>query len=608
MQPAALIEEFDARGQITGYHINPEAENLKNLPADYYDRQLRGKTKAWIDSRLMNRVALVAEGQPVWPMFRREFHVSREALRPFPHYDVQVGLDFGRVYPAAVFAQEVGGRVYIQYEMLGFNEGPSVFAPKVQKFLTQHYPGQKVRFVGDPKGRDKHDEQSAYEIWAAHGMPVIPAPVKMNDIDQRVEAVAFALNDNPAGVNRVVISPVCRTLVVGMSGRYHLEREEKGALTPSKDKYSNLCFAAGTKVSKPWYSGSLGANIESLCVGDHVSTPFGPKRIIATGHRESDTVELLLSNSVRIRCTPDHPFWTDRGWVEAQHLGFERLIMEGETKCPLPSRSGHASDIRSSSSTESATTGCEAATTAPCQMEGSFIATFGNIIMVLFRQVTTSIIAMRTRLTTLMKIWSAFSSPPIAADICGHRNDSLSVIETSGLPSPQRQQSAAPILSGPNRSAPLAWRLLWRLGQLCQSRRSFAFGAGKNTKARHETASAASALCRARGWLARHLALTTKTASASSAGPPFAQTDTLGRPTVRIIARGLSRRESVYNITVEDVHCYYAEGALVSNCDALQYLVLGLGDGRRMIGLSPIGLVMPAKIGRMRRTMRRIAG
>jgi len=27
-----------------------------------------------------------------------------------------------------------------------------------------------------------------------------------------------------------------------------------------------------------------------------------------------------------------------------------------------------------------------------------------------------------------------------------------------------------------------------------------------------------------------------------------------------------------------------------------------------MIGLDPIGLVMPAKIGRMRRTMRRIAG
>lgn len=243
MQPPALIEVRDERGLIVGYQVNPEAENLANLPSDYYERQIRGKTKAWIDSRLMNVVALVVEGQPVWPMFRREFHVAREALRPFPNYDVQVGLDFGRVYPAAVFAQEVGGRVYIQHEILGFNQGPSIFAPIVKRFLTQHYPGHNVRFVGDPKGRDKHDEQSAYDIFQSHGMPVIPAPVKGNDIETRTEAVAFALNDNPAGINHLVISPACRTLVVGMAGRYHLEREEKGVFKPSKDKYSNLADA-----------------------------------------------------------------------------------------------------------------------------------------------------------------------------------------------------------------------------------------------------------------------------------------------------------------------------------------------------------------------------
>ncbi len=243
MQPPALIEEFDARGQVVGYRVNPEAENRKNLPADYYDRQLRGKSKAWIDSRLMNRVALVVEGQPVWPMFRREFHVAREALRPIPHYDVQVWLDFGRVYPAALFAQEVGARVFVQYEMLGFNEPASVFAPKVQRFLTTHYPSYSARFIGDPKGRDRgqQTEQSSYDIFRSHGMPVQPAPVKMNDIETRTEAVAFALNDNPAGVNRVSISPVCRTLIVGMAGRYHLEREESGVLKPKKDKWSNLC-------------------------------------------------------------------------------------------------------------------------------------------------------------------------------------------------------------------------------------------------------------------------------------------------------------------------------------------------------------------------------
>ena len=41
----------------------------------------------------------------------------------------------------------------------------------------------------------------------------------------------------------VVISPVCRTLIVGMAGRYHLVREEDGELRPRKDKYSNLCDA-----------------------------------------------------------------------------------------------------------------------------------------------------------------------------------------------------------------------------------------------------------------------------------------------------------------------------------------------------------------------------
>jgi hypothetical protein len=72
-------------------------------------------------------------------------------------------------------------------------------------------------------------------------MPVTPAPVPANDISTRVEAVAYALNDNPRGINRLVISPLCRTLIVGMAGRYHLVKEDDGELWPKKDKYSNLC-------------------------------------------------------------------------------------------------------------------------------------------------------------------------------------------------------------------------------------------------------------------------------------------------------------------------------------------------------------------------------
>jgi hypothetical protein len=244
-QPPAVVEKFDTQGILIGYEVNPATENLRNLRAGYYDQQLAGKSRAWIESRLMNRVALVVEGQPVWPMFRREYHVAKNPLRPVDNHDVIVALDFGRVFPAALFAQEVNQRIYIQYEILGFNEPASTFAPRVQRFLTQHYPDFAVRFVGDPKGADRgqQTEASSYDIFRSHGMPVTPAPVKQNDIATRTEAVAYILNDNPRGHNRLVISPLCRTLIVGMAGRYHLVREDDGELRPKKDKYSNLCDA-----------------------------------------------------------------------------------------------------------------------------------------------------------------------------------------------------------------------------------------------------------------------------------------------------------------------------------------------------------------------------
>lgn len=278
MQPAALIEKRDERGLIVGYRVNPAAENLKNLPDGYYDEQLTGApSKAWIDSRLMNRVALVVEGQPVWPMFRREFHVAREPLRPMPGHDVLVSLDFGRVYPAALFGQEINQRLFVQYEILGFNEPATVFAPRVKRFLAQNYPGYAFRCVGDPKGRDKgqQTEQSSYDIFAANGMRVTPAPVKMNNIEERTEAVAYALNDNPSGVNYLCISPLCRTLIVGMAGRYHLVREEDGELRPMKDKYSNLCDALQYKV--------LGLGVGRRMIGLRPAAEIKPVRIYHGG-------------------------------------------------------------------------------------------------------------------------------------------------------------------------------------------------------------------------------------------------------------------------------------------------------------------------------------
>jgi hypothetical protein len=245
MQPAALIERLDQQGRVLGYDINPRAENLKNLPADYYQRQIRAKSKAWIDSRLMNRIALVVEGDPVWPMFRTEIHVAREVLQPVERHEVIVGLDFGRS-PAAVFMQAVNNRVLVQYELIGANEGAESFAPKVKRFLTEKYPGFTFRAFGDPKGQDKgqNDERTAYDIFRACGVPVSAPPgLKQNMIETRVSAVAAVLNEMSDARPRFALSPICRTLKVGMAGRYHNERDDQGELKPSKDRYSHPCDA-----------------------------------------------------------------------------------------------------------------------------------------------------------------------------------------------------------------------------------------------------------------------------------------------------------------------------------------------------------------------------
>lgn len=244
MQPPALVEKMDNHGRVVGYDVNPHAENIENLRADYYSKQLAGKTKAWIDSRLMVRVTLVVEGSPVWPMFRVETHVAAEVLRPNPNYGLDVGLDFGR-QPAAIFGQGINHRVLIQNELLGHNEGATTFAPKVARFIAQRYPDHRladVRFWGDPKGQDKTqtDERTAYDIFRVNGMTVRPAPgLRNNMITTRVEGVASVLNEMYDGQPRFLLSPACRTLKVAMAGRYHNEKDETGELKPCKDRYSN---------------------------------------------------------------------------------------------------------------------------------------------------------------------------------------------------------------------------------------------------------------------------------------------------------------------------------------------------------------------------------
>lgn len=241
VQPPAMLERKDANGTVIGYDLNPDAENLIWLKPGYYQEKVAGKKRSWVKGRVLNLITIHVEGEAVWKHFSEERHVARTFLRGYPEWKLVVGLDFGR-NPAAVFGQLINQRWVILRELIGRNESSTEFAPKVKRLIADVFPDYDVVFWGDPKGQDKTqaDEQTAYDIFAAHGMTVRPAPVKQNNILTRLEAGDYVMMGMLGGSSRLQISPVCRVLKVACAGGYHFARVKGTARhkpEPEKDSY-----------------------------------------------------------------------------------------------------------------------------------------------------------------------------------------------------------------------------------------------------------------------------------------------------------------------------------------------------------------------------------
>ncbi len=83
------------------------------------------------------------------------------------------------------------------------------------------------------------------------------------------------------------------------------------------------CFVAGTPVHTP---NGLRA-IDELKAGDAVFTSDGVHNIKTVSKRKpSALVEVKLETGETITCTPEHPFFTDWGWVPARALGGRRVV------------------------------------------------------------------------------------------------------------------------------------------------------------------------------------------------------------------------------------------------------------------------------------------
>ena len=106
----------------------PRAENLANLPNDYYKSLAEGKSDAWIKQFIEVRWGFSLKGKPVYRSFNPDIHVAARPLIYNPHLPLIMGFDAG-LTPAATFGQlDPHGRLLVLAELTSENMGAKRFA------------------------------------------------------------------------------------------------------------------------------------------------------------------------------------------------------------------------------------------------------------------------------------------------------------------------------------------------------------------------------------------------------------------------------------------------------------------------------------------------
>ena len=569
MPPEAYVGFFK---QPSG--LSEQAENLANLPGGrmYYARLLAGKSDEWIKIYVHGDYGFLMEGKLVYPEYNDGVHCR--AVDPVPGIIIRRGLDFG-LTPACAFGQELPtGQILIFDELVSDNMSVDEFADNLIGHCNRAFKGQADFYdVGDPAGniRVETDKRTAFDMLRAKGIQIEPA--MSQDPTLRQESVRKPLRTLVGGEPQFILHPRCKMLRKGFMGGYHRRRMKVGGPErytdkPDKNQYSH-CFPAGTLVTTPHGRRA----IETLRVGDAVCTPLGARKITATMDRVTpETIHLTTASGRRLECTPDHPIWSTNGFVRADALQYASILTTDE------SWAGQQS-IRCKNSTGSATTESRRA------IIKADLATAIGTCIVMCGYFTTALSQRAMRFTTIQTVTgptttSATSSSWSAGRMRRSTAQSVPQPILPAWPSTWRISGPRPANGiGQRKGAPgigftpLKWLRAW------SSKITPAFDAGVPIRLSAGLAKLAIAPRTARRLLGKSGAPMTNSGRAqyverlsrsiATAGPKHA--DAL------VATSRCAEPRRVYDLTVADAHCFFANGILVSNChDALQYLMVEL--------------------------------
>jgi len=229
--------------------INPDAENVQNLPHDYYTRGLQGKGEDWIKVNLANEYGFVSEGKPVHPRYVDSVHCIDIDFVPDIDREIVLGFDWGRT-PACSFMQQTAVGGWVCFDELGAEDMSAItFAPELAKHIRANYHGYEFKGWGDPSGgKGQATDDTPFKIMNAEGVPCRPTD-KSNDVLIRRSAVEIPLRDvGMDGRPRLVVLPKAKMIRKGLAGGFCYKRvmtagDPKYHDEPDKNKYSHYVEA-----------------------------------------------------------------------------------------------------------------------------------------------------------------------------------------------------------------------------------------------------------------------------------------------------------------------------------------------------------------------------
>ena len=342
------------------------------------------------------------------------------------------------------------------------------------------------------------------------------------------------------------------------------------------------CFVAGTLVETE--NGAV--PIEQIKKGDKVLTRAGYCRVVdagITGYNKSVTT--FDFGYGPITCTPTHRFITDDGKKESLTLTLLDTIFvfnkQGDSPCKLKSLHTKASRFDAIPNQSDDPNHCTTRHTLDI-FDAVFphcIAKYGKTPLGLFQKGATFIILMVTRLTTNLRIFNWLLQKSMVRFMQSYIDRIQRMYNDSRRIFPRY----APLLPhGTNLLQDVngVERMPYKLDLENEVSHSMAYAstAELHSRAMRHTVESDFVQVIAKPIIEKHVELTTSPVNVQDVKRNTRSISTLNRRIARVPVRhaigASSIKATVYNLTVEREHEFFANGYLVANCDALRYLTM----------------------------------